>query len=366
MESVVPLYEKRKEMRITYVISTLRRGGAERMLVNLINALPTNIHVDIVVLKSDISMAEHLVHPNAKLHVLNMRSHWDFLGWLRFLKLVRRLHPDVVHSHMLLANLSTRLAKVLCGFKVLINHEHGLGVWKGRPLCFIDRITQFLANKVITVSVASREIRLKRERIDSDRVIVMHNAINWEEWNSVPPAPNGNCASWGIAATLKAVKRIHIGLELLAEVRKNGSKARLLIAGDGPQQKMLEAKCNKLGLNRFVKFLGYIQDMRQFYANVDVVLLTSLREDFPMTLLEGLAAGKFVVASSVGGVPEILESAPDAVIIDDVSDLSSVVRRLANVDAGFNSKANRNYAKQFSICNYVDRITELYTNLLQK
>jgi len=353
-------------MRITYVISSLRCGGAERMLLNLINALPTNIHVDIVVLKSDISVAKHLVHPNAKLHVLNMRSHWDILVWLRFLKLVRQLHPDVVHSHMTLANLSTRLAKVLCGYKILINHEHGLGVWKRRPLCFIDRITQFLATKIIMVSEASRELRLVRERINPARAIVMHNAINWEEWNSVPPASNGKCASWGIAASLTPVKRINIALELIAEARKKGIKARLLIAGDGPCRQRLEVKCNELDLRDCVEFLGYVQDMLQFYAKVDVVLLTSMREDFPMTLLEGLAAGKFVVAPSAGGIPEILEAAPDAAVIDDVSDLSSVVRKLINVQAGFNSWANRNYAKQFDIGNYVNRITELYTNLLQK
>ena len=353
-------------MKVTYVISSLDAGGAERQLVNLVNALPVDFEIDIVVLKIGTLLAEHLSHPNIKLHTVNLKSHGYLKGWIHFIKLLRQLKPDIVHSHMFLANLASRLARLFCSCKGLINHEHGLSFWKSRILCFIDQITQFFANKVITVSEASRKIRRKREHITSERLIVLHNAINWDQWSSVPPVSSGNHPSWGIVARLMPIKRIDIAFSLLAEAKKLGSKATLFVAGDGPELKRLKEKRNKFGLADSVKFLGHVKDMRQFYASVDVVLLTSLREDFPICILEGLAAGKFVIAPRVGGIPEILGAAKDAVLIDNCNDLLPVAKEVVNIPAGFDSQPNRIYAKQFDITKYAEKTIRLYEEILNQ
>ncbi|MEN6336500.1 MAG: glycosyltransferase, partial [Phycisphaerales bacterium] len=195
-------------MRVAFVISTLQGGGAERMLVNLVNALPDTMDVHIVVLKAAGPMAGHLIHPRTTVHALRIKSHADLAGWVRFVRLLRRIRPDVVHSHMTLSNLAARGARLLSPTPVLVNHEHGLGMWKGRLLCLLDGATQSLADRVITVSDASRGIRISRERLNPRRVLTMYNAVDWARWSNVTPAGPRGGLSLGVAASLTCVKRI--------------------------------------------------------------------------------------------------------------------------------------------------------------
>ncbi|MEN6334761.1 MAG: glycosyltransferase, partial [Phycisphaerales bacterium] len=118
-----------------------------------------------------------------------------------------------------------------------------------------------------------------------------------------------------------------------------------------------------LDVESHVEFLGFVQNMADFYSKVDVVMLTSLREDCPMTILEALAAGRFVVAPATGGVPELLRPPVEGAILDESSDFSTVVRRLENLSPGFDSPANREYARQFDIRKYAQTIVSLYEKL---
>jgi glycosyltransferase involved in cell wall biosynthesis len=353
-------------MKVAYVISTLRGGGAERLLVNLINALPSMMEVHVIVLKTTGQMAEHLRHPRATIHALGLKSHADVAGWIRFGRLLARIRPDVVHSHMTLSNLAARAARLLAPTTVLVNHEHGLGVWKGRLLCLLDGATQFLADRVITASEASRKIRISRERIRPARIVTMHNGTDWVRWSNVTPARQGNGLCLGVAASLTRVKRIELAIRMLAALHARRPDARLLVAGDGPELAHLKAASRDLGVDTCVEFLGFVQDMAEFYARVDVVLLTSVREDCPMALLEALAAGKFTVGPSTGGVREILQAPVEGAVIEDAGDFSHVIRRLQDLPAGFDSPINREYAKRFDMAEYAQKIVSLYKELVER
>ena len=353
-------------MKIAYVISTLQGGGAERMLVNLVNALPATMEVHIVVLKTVGQMAEHLRHPRASVHALQIKSHADLAGWTRFVRLLGRIRPDIVHSHMTLSNLATRAARPLSRIRVLLNHEHGLGVWKGRTLCLLDGATQFLADRVITVSDASRRIRMSRERIRPGRIMTMYNAIDWTRWSNVTPTGPRQGLILGVAASLTRVKQIDLALRVLAGLRATRPDVRLLVAGEGPELAHLRTLSRELGIDPHVEFLGFVQDMAEFYAKVDAVMLTSLREDCPMAMLEALAAGRFVVGPATGGTPEILQPPVEGVLVEDDQDLSPVIRRLQDLPAGFDSPINRHYARRFDITDYATNLVSLYEGLAKR
>lgn len=353
-------------MKIAYVISTLHGGGAERMLVNLVNALPSTMEIHVIVLKTTGRMAEHLRHPQARIHTLKIRSHADLAGWIRFARLLASIRPDIVHSHMTLSNLATRVTRPFSRIPILVNHEHGLGVWKGRALCFLDGVTQGLTDRVITVSRASRQIRISRERINPRRILTMYNAIDWTYWSRVTPAGQRSGLSLGVAASLTRVKRIDLALRVLAGLRAARPDARLLVAGEGPELAHLKTLARELGIAPYVEFLGFVQDMAGFYAKVDAVLLTSLREDCPMALLEAVAAGRFVVGPATGGVPEVLQPPVEGAVIDNSDDLSDVIQRLRDLPAGFDSRVNRDYARRFDIAEYARGIVSLYEELAER
>ena len=352
-------------MRIAFVISGLGRGGAERQLVNFVNALPDNVEVDLFVLRDDLELANELHHPQVTLHAIGLRSRADVLGWAKLASALRASHADVVHSHMLLANLATRCLKEISGHPILINHEHGLSLWKHPLLRSFDRASHGLADWVLTVSEASRQHRLQREGLHPAKVEVLPNALAWEEWQAVQPAPSAPAATWGLAARLIPLKRVDLALRLLRVAKEMGSKARLRIAGDGPERQALEQLTARLELTREIEFLGAQANMKAFYSSVDVVLLTSEIEDCPMALLEGLASGKYLVATAVGGVPELVASAPDAMLLDE-NDLEACANRLTKISGGFDSKGNRALAKRYDIRSYVSRLLNLYEAELRR
>lgn len=353
-------------MTITYIISSLGPGGAERQLVNLVNVLPDTLSVHIIVLKQDVSMARHLTHPKVDVHRLNLRRPYSLKGWTRLLALLTDQKPDIVHSHMFLSNMAARLAKLFCRYPVLVNHDHGLSSWKGPFLCLLDRASQGLADKSIVVSDASRQLRLRREHLSRSRVLVLPNAIPWQQWADVRRTNPNRYTTWGVAARLTPNKRVELVLHLLAMARDAGARAKLLIAGDGPQRDSLTDRCHQLGLDDCVQFLGHVRDMRDFYAQVDVVLLTSILEDCPLTILEALAAGRFVVGSRAGGLPEILGGAPDALLLQDPSKGHSAARVLASIPAGFDSTANREFARKYDVASYRDAVLRLYADLIKE
>ncbi len=349
-----------RSLRVAYVISTLDAGGAERQLLNLINALPARVEPAVFVLRPRLALKNELTNPRARIRVIGMRSRVDVRGWAALAWQLRRFKPDVIHSHMLLSNLAGRMFRDVARTGLLVNHEHGISTWKGRLINELDHISHRRADTIVVVSNASKQRRLQVARLDPERVIVVPNALDWHEWSSVSAAPSaGPGATWGIAARLVPIKRVELALELLAAARRQGGQQRLLIAGDGPERATLQARSAALGLGSAVTFLGEIHEMRRFYEQVDVVMLTSISEDCPMVVLEGLACGKFVVATAVGGVPELLGSLSGACLID-AEDVSGAAQRLLDVPAGYDSRENREYARRFDIRDYVNRMLAIY------
>lgn len=344
--------------RLAFIISTLDTGGAEIQLLNTLNALPRGLDVKVFVLRDRLELAAKLDNPDVRLEVVGLRARWDARAWRRLARGLREFRPDVIHSHMLLSNWAARALAPVCGLPRVVNHEHGLSTWKGAFLNGVDRFSQSLADKVVVVSRASMQARILNAGLDERRVVVMPNAIDWQRLSKIRRAP-GNRRTWGIAARLTDIKRIDVALELLARSQTAGFDGQLLIAGDGPLRGELEALAARLGVAEATQFLGRVEDMASFYSQVDVVLLTSSSEDCPMTLLEALAAGRFVAATPVGGVPELLEGLRDTTLID-VEHLDATAARLSDVPAGFDSPENRSAAERFDIARYVRALFDVY------
>lgn len=344
-------------VRIAYIIGSLAVGGAEQQLVNLVNALPENVEPVLFVLRDHMALVPRITHPRARIELIGIRARWDVPRWLRLGRELSRLRPAVVHSHMTLSNFA---ARALSGKARVINHEHGLAVGKGWVFRAVDGGSQRLADRIVVVSQASRDLRIKNMRLDPARVTVLPNAIDYPLYRSVKPAPSDRPASvWGIASRLHWVKRIELAIDLVAIAKRRGLEHRLLIAGDGDERTKLEHHAKAKDVLDRVEFLGEVTDMAGFYAKIDVLLLMSSSEDCPVSVIEALAAGKFVAATAVGGIPELLEGR-NGLSISDVSNLDAVVDRLASIPPGYDSPENRAAAARFDLAEYVKELLRLY------
>jgi len=248
----------------------------------------------------------------------------DALAAFRLARLIRKLRPDVVHTHTAKAGAVGRTAALLAWPRrpVVVHtfHGHVLRGYFGTGGTLVFRAIETLlaraSDRLIAVSPEVRDELVAlhvapRERFSVVRLgIELEPRVHFEgdpaEVRRRHGIPEGKFVV-GWFGRMTAVKRTDDLLTMLAGVRERGVDALLLLVGDGDDRERLEQRAHDLGLARSCLFLGYQEDVAPWYAICDAVVLTSASEGTPVTIIEALAAGRPVVATKVGGVPDVVD-----------------------------------------------------------
>jgi len=349
-------------MRVCYVISSLMVGGAERLLVNVINNIPLGHRVQIIFFKEPAPLVDAIVRPEVEIVRLNTASYFSWAAISTLVRAVRAFRPDVVHTHMNSSNLILRMLRpLLSNGTVLVNQYHGLSLWKSKALTWFDRSSAFLVDRVICCSSASLARRADSERLPREKLVLLTNAVDLRPFRSREPVAG---SPWviGTACRLTENKRVGKLLEWHAALLAAGYDVHCRIAGDGPEREKLFALARKLGHADRVRFLGQVGDMAGFYRELDVFLLSSKLEDLPMVLIEAMASGCATASHATGGVRDVLDGAPGAAVVDLDSDgwMVELERLLLRSRSPEVIDGNRAYARQYGMDVYIDRLFDVY------
>jgi glycosyltransferase involved in cell wall biosynthesis len=173
----------------------------------------------------------------------------------------------------------------------------------------------------------------------------------------------------GIVARLTAIKNHHFFLEAASRVYQQNQAVRFVVVGDGELRAELQQRATELGIAQVVYFLGWRQDLPVVYADLDLVVLTSLNEGTPVTLIEAQAAACPVVATTVGGVPDIVQDGQTGYLVppEDSEAFAGAVLKLLAADRLTVGQAGRQMVKaKFTVERLVRDIETLYTDLLKQ
>ena len=248
----------------------------------------------------------------------------DALAAFRLARLIRKLRPDVVHTHTAKAGAVGRTAALLAWPRrpVVVHtfHGHVLRGYFGTGGTLVFRAIETLlaraSDRLIAVSPEVRDELVALHVATRERFSVVRLGIELEPRVRFDGDPDEVRRRHGIPegkfvvgwfGRMTAVKRTDDLLTMLAGVRERGVDALLLLVGDGDDRERLEQRAHDLGLARSCLFLGYQEDVAPWYAICDAVVLTSASEGTPVTIIEALAAGRPVVATKVGGVPDVVD-----------------------------------------------------------
>jgi len=247
-------------------------------------------------------------------HILSERWRFDLAPRCQLRDLVDRLQPDILQSHNIKSHLFIRSLSLQQHYPwIVFQHGYTNTDLKDRLYNQVDRWTITSAHRVVAVCQAFAQ-RLVRRGVPSDRIRVQHNSVRPY---TAPPAETLAALreQWKLDGqpVLLAVGRLSAekghadllqAISILA--RDGGTPGRLLIVGDGPERLALEQLTGRLGIEPLVVFAGHQSDVRPYYGLADLLVLPSHTEGSPNVVLEALAAGLPVLATAVGGVPEIL------------------------------------------------------------
>lgn len=245
----------------------------------------------------------------------------DLRATLQMYRLLRAWRPHIVHTHMAKAGTAGRIAAKLAGVPIVVHTFHGhtfhsyFGPLKTALFLGIERTLARVTDQVVAVGddqraeIAAYGVAPLAKIRTIPLGLPIDDLLDAERARGELRSELGLGAEHrlvGIVARLVPIKAHEVFFEAARQVRAQESLSHFVVVGDGERRAELEQLVAELGMKESVSFLGWRQDMKRIYADLDVVALTSNNEGSPVALIEAMAAARPVVATNVGGVSEVV------------------------------------------------------------
>jgi glycosyltransferase involved in cell wall biosynthesis len=306
----------RGPLKIEMVLPALEAAGMEAMTARLTRALAARGHrVGVTCIEAGGVLADQLRSEGYRVAVVPALGLRAMLRAPRLEAWLRTVAPDVVHVHSG-AWLKTARAARRAGVPRVVHTVHGLIGDDVEPwyVPLLHRQAARYTDCVIPVSVPLRDYLARRVNVNPAKMRVIPNGVNTETFRPGPTTGalrerlriGSDRRVVGIVARLDPVKNHALLIDAFARVHAVIPDAALIIVGDGPLRGSLEARARSLDVEADVHFVGVSNDVAALYRELDAFVLPSNAEGTSMSILEAMASGVCVVATAVGGTPELL------------------------------------------------------------
>lgn len=379
---------KRRRTRVTFLVPCHNVGGFETKLDTLLRNLDRGRFDPSVLLvyphykarstPEDVRKRQRdfFSWPGVKTVELFMKRRFDASQIFRAAAVLRRLRPDAVLFFAVgpgpfIAPAAGRMAGIPRLIRAQDTVLDGLYPKLLRPL---DRLLLRWTDRIVTPSRFLKDMIGSGLKVRDDRITVIHNGIDLSRFGRRPAAaalrraigvpPGGRVV--GMIANLVPVKDHTVLLTAVPLILARLPETHFLLVGDGPLQPRLSAQAKNLGVSRSVHFLGYRSDVRNLIPLFDVSVLCSKVEVHPISLIESMACGVPVVASDVGGIPEIVSDGETGILVppaDPAALAGALVSLLKNssLAGSMGNKGKRSALLRFSM----DGMIRSFESLLQ-
>ncbi len=364
---------------VLFLEPTLPLGGAERVLANLVTRLDRDRFTPIVCcLKNSGAVGDELQAAGLTVYhdILSYRYSPGVLP--RLVGLMRRERIQVVHTiHQPLNNFWSVVAGRLAGVPVLVSSVHATRSTSHRGRArLVDRVIAPQLDAIVALANSHREFVVSEMGMSSSKVHVIPNGIDLRRFGGKNPLRRSDIGLpeeapiAGVLAVLRSEKAHDNFLQAAALIRAQLPSAHFAIIGDGPERGRLEALTQSLKLQDSVHFLGRRDDIEHVLPLIDVSVLPSRTEAFPMSVLEAMAAGRPVVVTDVGALREMVTPEENGLIVprENVDALASAVLRLL-LDRELASRmgaVGHERVQQFDVSRMVRGMEVLFTTLLKE
>jgi glycosyltransferase involved in cell wall biosynthesis len=311
----------------------------------------------------------------------------DLFATVRLARLIRRERPQILHTHTAKAGTVGRVAALLAGRArppIVVHTFHGhvlrgyFGPVRSRFFRALERRLARDSTALVAVSPEVRDDLVRLGVAPAEKFAVVRLGIELDERIGSGDGRRETRRYLGISderfavgwvGRMTAVKRGEDVLEGFRLLRDRGVEATLCLVGDGPDRPRLERKAHDLGIVRDTLFLGYQEDVGPLYAAFDALVLPSGNEGTPVSVIEALAAGRPVVATSVGGVPDVVRNGEDGFLVaaGATDELAEALSRLAADPAlreRLGAAGRARVLPRYAVDRLVDDIDRLYRSLL--
>jgi sugar transferase (PEP-CTERM/EpsH1 system associated) len=359
---------------VLYLITELSTGGAQAALLRLLKRLDRDRFSPTVacLYNGDGAVAQEIRALGIDVFDAQMRNKADLPALLRLYRHVRRIRPAILHTSLFHANLPGRVLGRIAGVPIIICSERTMAMepqWRYR----VNRWTIGLVDRVIAVSDSVRDFCVSHIGLPAEKLVVIYNGVELPKGPF--PSPREARAGLGLPAegpVIGAVSRLEPvkGTSFLIQALAQVDNATLVVIGDGAERTALKALAQDLGVAGRIQWTGHRRDVPTLLPAFDLYVQPSLHEGMPNTILEAMAAGLSVVATAVGGTPEVVDDGITGLLVPprDPDALAGAITALLR-DPSLRHKMGRagpeRVKDHFSLEQMVQQTQALYECLLK-
>jgi sugar transferase (PEP-CTERM/EpsH1 system associated) len=375
-----------KSPLVAHIIYRLGVGGLENGLVNLINRTPPDRYRHAVICLKDATDFRQRVAGDVPVYELNRSEGQDFKVYARVYRLLCQLRPAIVHTRNLAA-LECQMPAWFAGTPVRVHGEHGWDVFDpdgtNRKYQWLRRFLKPLVHRYVPLSCHLESYLREKIRVPEKKMARICNGVDTSVFH---PAPDGkpsiaDCPfqsregqiligtvgrMHGVKDQLTLVKAFIGLLEWRPELR---AKLRLLLVGDGPLREQARQMLESAALERLAWLPGERSDIADILRGLDIFVLPSRAEGISNTILEAMASGLPVIATEVGGNPELVVNGVTGMLVpkEDPGAMTTALETSLN-DPGMitahGTAGQKRVVESFSLDGMVSRYLALYDELL--
>jgi len=375
-----------KIKKILYLVTQSEWGGAQKYIFDLATNLPENFDVLVATGEGNDELLSKLQDKNIKTIKLKylkraINPFFDILAFFEIKKLLKNERPDVIHlNSSKISILGSLVAKSIFNPPSLIIYTaHGwvfnepLPFWKKNLYLKLERYTAKFKNKIICVSEFDKQVALDNKICLENKLVTIHNGINvnnlqfFDKNEARQKLNKGYEISdkeyvIGTIANLYKTKGLNYLIEAANEIVKQISDIQFVIIGEGPEEQYLKLKIKNSELKNSIIMTGKIDEAHKYLKAFDIFILPSIKEGLPYTLLEAITAKLPIIATKVGGIPEIIEDQTNGLLVEPANPqkLANAIIKLLNDNSLKQLLISNINLDKFSLQQMIDKTLVLY------
>jgi glycosyltransferase involved in cell wall biosynthesis len=369
-------------MKICLLSTSMGMGGAEQQLLSAAREIRLRGHEVLIVSLTPLGpMGLEARNLGIRTESLDMpRGIPDPRGLIRLIRLLRSWRPDVLHSHMVHANLMARVLRLFVPIPAMVATIHNI-YEGGRMRMVAYRLTNSLVDQITIVSEAAADRFVKDGIVPRELLKVVPNGVDTDLFRDVSEGTRASLRRslrldrqfvWLAVGRFESQKDYPNMLRGFVRIHERYPESVLLLAGGGSLQGETEALAQSLGLSDWVRFLGFRPDVSKLMSAADGYVMSSAWEGMPVVLLEAAAAGLPIVATSVGGNHEVVRDGESGFLVParDSDALAQAMVRLMELPEAdrrtMGKRAREHVRTHYGLSRMVERWDEIYREVLAR
>ncbi|RKY56329.1 MAG: hypothetical protein DRP96_11370 [Candidatus Neomarinimicrobiota bacterium] len=373
----------KKKQKVVLVITRLDRGGSAELTLQLAAGL-SGKYYDVLLIYG--KTTEPLWEPSkfADNHhfslqcidslIRNLNPFKDLTAFIQLIKIFRQFRPDIVHTNSSKAGILGRLAARICGVRKIYHSPHGhifYGYYNriiSKIFILFEKLMAHYTCKILNLTETGRQDHIREKIARPEKFLVSSCGIDLMPFKPYPSKnileQNRDFTSIIWVGRIVPIKNLQMLLDALLVLNKTKSKIKVTVVGDGELRPEAEQFVKTHRLTN-IRFLGYRTDIPELMSRNHILVLTSLNEGFGRVLVEAMACGLAIIATRVGGVPEIIKEGVNGFLVESHNhrQLAESISYLAENDreCRFIGLRNIKYAEFYSLKRYINRVSNIYT-----